>query len=88
MEDFLMDEKHPHYVVRAMGRLRSGKLLIKQVSSAEEAVIKGDGHLFFTHPDGKPFGTASAIYCIKNHLVEPVGDGLFSEDSQTYRAAS
>ncbi len=79
-------EKHPHYVLRAMKRLSAGQVLVRQTSQADEAVIKGDGHLYFTHPDGKPFGTASAVYCIKNHLVEPVGDGLFADDSQTYRA--
>lgn len=82
------NQKHPHYVLRALRRLVSGKLLVRQVSTSEEAVIKGDGALYFTHPDGRPFGTASAVYCIKNHLVEPVGDGLFPDDSQTFRAAS
>lgn len=81
------DTKHPHYVKRAMKRLGAGRLLVRQSSASDEAIQKGDGHLYFTHPDGRAFGTASAVYCIKNGLVEPVGDALFAEDSQTYRAS-
>jgi len=75
----------PHYVERALTRLRSGKVLVRQCSSSEEAIEKGDGHLFFTHPDGRPIGTATGNFLIKNRLVEPVGDALFAEDSQSYR---
>ncbi|PSM18240.1 hypothetical protein [Nitratireductor sp. StC3] len=76
--------KLPHFVKRALVRLRD-RDLIRQVSSSEEAIAKGDGHLFFTHPDGKAFGTASGLFCIGNGLVEPMGDDLFGTGSQTYR---
>lgn len=75
----------PHYVRKALGRLENGRLLIRQASQTEEAETLGDGHLYFTHPDGKAFPTASGAFCIKNGLVEPIGDALFADDSQTYR---
>lgn len=75
----------PHYVRKLMGRLSGETVLVRQVSSSEEAIEKGDGHIFFTHPDGRVAGTASADFLIKNGLVEPAGDALFPEDSQTYR---
>lgn len=81
------EKKHPHYVVRALKRLQDGKTLVRQVSSSEEATEKGNGALYFTIPDGRPFGTASAVYAIREGLVVPTGDALFAEDSQTYRAA-
>lgn len=77
--------KIPHYVRRAVARLHGGLTLIRQASATEEAIVKGDGHLYFTHPDGRAFPTASAAFAIKNHLVEPVGDGLFDDGSQSYR---
>lgn len=83
MEDAL---KIPHYVRPFLARIRSGATLVSQVSQSEEAVEKGDGHIYFTHPDGRPVGTASAVYCIQNNLVVPAGDDLFG-GSQTYRAA-
>lgn len=83
----MQEAKHPHYVVKALKRLETGALLISQVSASDEAIERGDGHVFFTHPDGRGFGTASANYAIKNGLVEPIGDGLFG-DSQTYRLAN
>ncbi len=82
------EKKHPHYVLRALKRLEAGKTLVRQVSNSEEAVEKGNGALYFTSPDGRPFGTASAVYCIREGLVLPAGDALFAEDSQTYRIAS
>lgn len=81
------EAKHPHYVLRALKRLEAGSTLVRQVSSSEEAVAKGDGALYFTSPDGRPFGTASAVYAIREGLVQPAGDALFAEDSQTYRIA-
>lgn len=80
------EEKIPHYVKRALARLHGGLVLVRQCSATDEAIQKGDGHVYFTHPDGRPFPTASGTYAIKNSLVEPVGDGLFG-DSQTYRIA-
>jgi hypothetical protein len=80
------DPKIPHYVKPFLGRIRGGATLVSQVSQSEEATEKGDGHIYFTHPDGRPVGTASAIYCIRNGLVIPEGDDLFG-GSQTYRAA-
>jgi hypothetical protein len=77
----------PHYVERVLTRLQQGKLLVSQASAAEEAIEKGDGHLYFTHPDGRPVGSASAVFCIRNGLVKPLGDDLFPGGSQTYRVA-
>ncbi len=74
----------PHYVEKALPRLQ-GQLLIRQASSTDEAIERGDGHLYFTHPNGKPFPTASGAYCVANGLVKPEGDDLFG-GSQTYRA--
>lgn len=82
------EKKHPHYVLRALKRLEEGRTLVRQVSGSEEAVEKGNGALYFTSPDGRPFGTASAVYAIREGLVLPAGDALFAEDSQTYRIAS
>ena len=70
---------------RVINRLNAGRLLVRQCSSSEEAVEKGDGHLYFTHPDGKPVGTATGDFLVRNKLVEPAGDALFPEDSQTWR---
>jgi len=81
------EPKHPHYVLRALKRLEAGKTLVRQVSSSDEAIQKGDGAVYFTSPDGKPFGTASAVYAIRERLVVPAGDALFPNDSQTYRVA-
>lgn len=82
------EKKHPHYVTRALKRLEAGCTLVRQVSGSEEAVEKGNGALYFTSPDGRPFGTASAVYVIREGLVVPAGDALFADDSQTYRIAS
>jgi hypothetical protein len=82
------EKKHPHYVLRSLKRLQQGATLVRQVSGSEEAVEKGDGALYFTSPDGRPFGTASAVYAIREGLVAPAGDALFPDDSQTYRIAS
>lgn len=79
--------KVPHYVKKALGKLRS-RTLICQASATEEAISKGDGHLFFTHPDGRPFPTASAVFSIRNGLVAPLGDGLFDTGSQSYRLSA
>ncbi|TPK42281.1 MULTISPECIES: hypothetical protein [unclassified Mesorhizobium] len=79
--------KHPHYVLRAVARLHGGLTLVRQASATEEAVERGDGHVYFTHPDGRQFPTASGAYCVKNGLVKPVGDDLFGTGSQTYRVA-
>jgi len=79
-------QEHPHYVRRAVARLAGGLVLVRQCSQTDEAVQKGNGHLYFTHPDGRQFPTASGNYAIANGLVIPVGDGLFG-DSQTYRLA-
>ncbi|MCX8282458.1 hypothetical protein OSJ77_19900 [Phyllobacterium sp. 0TCS1.6C] len=78
--------KIPHYVEPFLARIRGGAVLVSQASQSEEATAKGDGHLYFTHPDGRPVGTASAVYCIREGLVVPEGDDLFG-GSQTYRAA-
>ena len=78
----------PHYVKRALRRLEKGSLLVRQAASTDEAVERGNGHLYFTHPDGKAFGSASGAYVVSNGLVEPTGDGLFAGDSQTYRLAA
>lgn len=80
-----MEQQVPHYVRKLMERLRGDTVLVRQVSSSEEAIEKGDGHVFFTHPDGRIAGTASADFLIKQGLVEPAGDALFPDDSQTYR---
>lgn len=78
---------HPHYVRRAVARLYGGLTLVRQASATDEALQKGDGHLYFTHPDGRAFPTASGAYAIKNRLVEPLGDDLFG-GSQCYRVAN
>src|SRR5690606_40527374 len=80
--------KIPHYVATALKRLESGRVLVRQASATEEAIDRGDGHLFFTHPDGRPFPTVSGLFCIAHGLVTPVGDALFPEDSQTYRLSN
>lgn len=81
-------EKHPHYVVKTLSRLSDGTVLVKQMSQSEEALAKGDGGIYFTHPDGRPVGAATARYMIDNGLVEPLGDGLFVDaSSQMYRRA-
>lgn len=84
----MTETEHPHYVRRALTRIGGGTLLVRQCSLTEEAATKGNGFLYFTHPDGKPFPTVSGAYCIASGLVEPCGDGLFDGDSQTFRAAS
>lgn len=80
--------KHPHYVLKSLKRLERGRVLVRQCSSSEEAELKGDGAIYFTHPDGKPFPPVSAVYAIKNGLLTPAGDDLFEGGSQTYRIAS
>jgi hypothetical protein len=75
----------PHYVKKAIDRLKAGQVLVRQCSATEEAVQKGDRHLYFTHPDGKAFPSASGAFVIREGLVEPVNDALLEGDSQTYR---
>lgn len=75
----------PHYVTKAINRLKAGQVLVRQCSTAEDAIQGGDGHLYFTHPDGKAFPTASGAFVIRQGLVEPVNDALLEGDSQTYR---
>lgn len=77
------EAKVPHYVRRAVARLHGGLILVRQSSTTDEAVHNGDGHLYFTHPDGRPFPTRSAAFAIANGLVAPTGDDLFG-GSQTY----
>jgi len=55
-------------------------------SDTEEALTKGGGFLYSTHPDGKKIGAASGKLLIESHLVEPNGDGLLAEVSQTFGA--
>lgn len=84
----MSEELHiPHYVKKAVERLSDGRLLVRQSSATEEAVEKGDGYLYFTHPDGRAFPTASGAYCVKHHLVAELRDGLFEGSSQSFRVS-
>lgn len=76
--------EHPHYVRRALARLSGGSLLVRQVSDTDEGA-KGEGFVFFTHPDGRPFPPVSGAYCVSKGLVTPAGDGLFAGFDQTFR---
>jgi len=76
--------KHPHYVKKALRRLECGTLLVRQISDTEEGA-KGEGFVYFTHPDGRAFPTVSGAYCVSKGLVAPAGDGLFEGLSQTFR---
>lgn len=76
--------KIPHYAEKAASRLKSGATLVRQCSLVDEAVDRGDGYLYFTHPDGRAFPTASGAFVVKHGLVEPLHDGLFGGSSQTF----
>lgn len=76
--------KLPHYVQRALKRLEN-RTLVLTASHSEEAENNGGGFLYSTHPDGRKFPTASALYAIRNGLVEPMCDGLIDGHSQTYQ---
>ncbi|KAB0539848.1 hypothetical protein HNQ68_003372 [Pseudochrobactrum saccharolyticum] len=78
--------KIPHYAKPVLSRLRQGGALVRQSSTSEEATAKGNGYIYFTHPDGKTVGAASALWLIANEIVQPAGDDLFG-GSQTYRVA-
>jgi hypothetical protein len=81
------EERLPHYAKKALARLRDKRLtLIRTSSDTDEAVTKGGGFLYSTHPDGKRFPPASAKLLIDDGFLEPQGDGLLSEVSQTFRA--
>ncbi|MCP4410744.1 MAG: hypothetical protein GY927_19800 [bacterium] len=75
----------PHWAIKAKKRLAaSGELLCRQVSDCEEALERGDGYLYFTHPSGKKFPTKSAALLIEVGEVSSKGDGLFDGFEQTF----
>jgi hypothetical protein len=77
--------KIPHFVKPALTRLsQGGGALVRQSSTSEEAAVKGNGYIYFTHPDGKAVSFASALWLIANAMVIPSGDDLFG-GTQTYR---
>lgn len=76
--------KIPHHAKPVLSRLRQGGALVRQSSTSEEATMKGNGFIYFTHPDGKKVGFSSALWLIANHMVLPSGDDLFG-GTQTYR---
>ncbi len=82
------ETKLPHYARKALGRIKSGKVLVRTSSDTDEAITKGGGYLYSTHPDGKKFPPGSGRMLIDGGYVEPNGDGLFAEVSQTFHAAA
>ena len=82
----MTEEELPHYAKKALARIRSGKLLVRTSSDTDEAVTKGGGYLYSTHPDGRRFPPASAKLLIDSGLLRPSGDGLLAEVSQTFSA--
>jgi hypothetical protein len=79
----------PSYARKAYDRLAAGSLVLVRTSNdSDEAVLKGGGFLFSTEPGGRKFPTASAKMLIDNGLVEPNGDGLLAEVSQTFHVAA
>ncbi len=76
--------KIPHHAKPVLSRLRQGGALVRQSSTSEEATIKGNGYIYFTHPDGRKVGCSSALWLIANEMVLPAGDDLFG-GTQTYR---
>lgn len=80
-----MTDPLPHYAEKARQRLlTSGVILCRQVRDTEEALERGGGFLYFTHPSGKSFPTKSGQLLIELGEVQPRGDGLFSDIGQTF----
>lgn len=48
----------------------------------------GDEHQYWLEPSGKNVGEWTVKKATELGLIVPTGDGLFAEDSQTYRLAS
>lgn len=76
--------KIPHHANVVLCRLRQGGALVRQSSSSEAAAMKGNGYIYFTHPDGKPVGFKAALWLIASEFIQPTGDDLFG-GSQTFR---
>ena len=75
----------PYWAERAKKRLlESGEVLCRTVSDTEEALEKGSGYLYSTHPSGKKFPTRSGALLIEVGEVTPRDDGLFSGCDQTF----
>jgi hypothetical protein len=75
----------PKRVQQAYERLSSSERLIRTSSDSEEAVARGGGFLYSVDPGGKKFPTGSGKALVEAGIVEPAGDGLLAEVSQTYR---
>ena len=80
-----MTDALPHYAEKAKQRLLlSEELLCRTVSDTEEALERGEGFLYFTHPTGKKFPTRSGAILIATGEVTSRGDGLFDGLGQTF----
>lgn len=74
----------PKYTQRVLDRLQRGATLCRAVSATDEAVVKGGGFVYFTHPDNKPVPPATGRRMVLAGAVVPQGDGLLDGWSQTF----
>jgi hypothetical protein len=65
-------------MARAIDRLKESGVLL-HVSLCE------DGNSYFTTPDNRPFPANTARSLIAKGEVQPIPDGLFEGQSQSYR---
>lgn len=68
--------------MKAMERLKNDRIVC-QTSNSPDARQNGNGYLYFTLSDGKPFPTTKAAQLIRDKILTPMHDGLFGT-SQTY----
>lgn len=68
----------PH-IVALVRRMAGGSLkLLRTSSQAPEAVERGGGYLYSTHPDGRSVGPKLGRFLIDAGFVVSRGDDLFS----------
>jgi len=80
--------KFPKNAQIALHRLRvDGGSLCRQASTTEDAMKNGAGFIYFTMK-GRPVGPKTARFLIEKEAVQPVSDGLFDGQSQTFAAIS
>lgn len=76
--------KTPAKIQRLMAAMSSGQRVVLTLRHSEV----GDERLYCYERTGKPVGEWTINRALEMGIIEPSGDGLFSDlDSQTYRLA-
>ncbi len=74
----------PKRVRSAIERCRAGETLCRHFRTLR---YEGESQDWFFEPSGRTCGNATAEAATRTPFMVPGGDGLFADDSQTFRAA-